>query len=57
MQTHKLNIQDNSINLADKKPIDYWFDDRCEKAVNSLITIQELYDDYDITVNVVAILV
>ena len=46
MQTHTLNIQDNSTDLADKKTIDYWFDDRCERAVTSLITIQELYDDY-----------
>ena len=46
MQTHELKTQDSSTGLAKRYPIDYWFDDRCEMAVNSSIPIKELYDDY-----------
>ena len=41
-----LEGENNSIIFADKQLIDCWFDDRCERATNFSITIQELYEDY-----------
>lgn len=46
MDKPNLERENNSTIFVDKRPIDYWFDHRCERAVNSSITIQELYEDY-----------